>query len=157
MSTLNGLPVHILLVHLIVVLVPLTAISVTLSALWPSVRQRLVWPTVFFAVVVVILTPITTEAGEWLEQFIGENPHLQNHIQLGETFLYFAVPLLIAAVLVAIMHVRLARGHTVSRLIIGAVAVVAIAASVAASVQVYRIGESGSRAVWGGVGTQSAS
>ncbi|MFG1793108.1 DUF2231 domain-containing protein [Nocardia sp. NPDC049149] len=157
MSTLNGLPVHVLLVHVIVVVVPLTAISVTLSALWPSVRQRLVWPAVFLAVVVVILTPITTEAGEWLEQYVGANPHLENHTQLGDTFLYFAIPLLIAAVLVATVHVRLIRGHAVSRLIIGAVAVVAIAASVAASVQVYRIGESGSRAVWGGVGTQSAS
>jgi ABC-type branched-subunit amino acid transport system permease subunit len=150
MSTFNGLPAHILFVHFIVVLAPLTALLVILSAVWPAARRRLVWLSVVLAAVVVILTPITTDAGEWLEKRVGRNPDLHTHTHLGDTFIYFAIGLLVVAVLVAGVHVRESRGRALSRLLIGVVAVLAIGVSVAATVQVYRIGESGSRSVWHG-------
>ena len=37
----NGLPLHVLLVHFIVVGVPLAALLTVLSALWPAARRRL--------------------------------------------------------------------------------------------------------------------
>ena len=43
MSTFNGLPAHVLLVHFIVVLAPLTAVLATVCTFWPTARQRLVW------------------------------------------------------------------------------------------------------------------
>ena len=43
MTTVNGLPSHVLLVHFIVVLAPLTALLATLCAVWPAARRRLVW------------------------------------------------------------------------------------------------------------------
>ncbi|MFE3798293.1 DUF2231 domain-containing protein [Nocardia tengchongensis] len=153
MSTINGLPAHILLVHAIVVLAPLTALLAILSALWPTVRRRLVWLTVALATVVSVLTPITTDAGEWLERRVGRTPDLRNHTHLGDTFIYFAIPLLAVAILLAVIHVRESRGRALSRTLVGAVAVLTIAAGVAATVQVYRIGESGARAGWSGVAT----
>ncbi|MFZ2177676.1 MAG: hypothetical protein WAW17_27340 [Rhodococcus sp. (in: high G+C Gram-positive bacteria)] len=39
----NGLPAHVLLVHFVVVLAPLTAILLILCALWPAARRRMVW------------------------------------------------------------------------------------------------------------------
>lgn len=62
MSTINGLPAHVLLVHFIVVLAPLTAILAILCAVWPAARQRLVWLVLVLAGVVAVLTPLTTEA-----------------------------------------------------------------------------------------------
>ncbi|WP_405494102.1 DUF2231 domain-containing protein [Nocardia sp. NBC_00511] len=156
MSTLNGLPAHILFVHFIVVLAPLTAVLVILSALWPAARRRLVWLNLVLAAFVAVLTPITTDAGEWLEKRVGRNPDLRTHTHLGDTFIYFAAGLLIVAVLMAVVHVYESRGRALSRVLVGAVAVLAIAASVAATVQVYRIGESGSRSVWHGVSAKPA-
>src|SRR6266496_3871761 len=68
MTTVNGLPAHILLVHAIVVLLPLTALLLVLSALWPAARRKVAGPNAILSVLVVVLVPITTEAGEWLER-----------------------------------------------------------------------------------------
>ena len=67
MSTVGGLPVHVLLVHFIVVLAPLTAILVVVCGVWPAARRRLVWLILVLAAVTTALTPLTTDAGEWLE------------------------------------------------------------------------------------------
>ncbi|WP_342775193.1 hypothetical protein [Nocardia yunnanensis] len=70
--------------------------------------------------------------------------------------MYFVIPLLIVAGLVAVVHLRESRERPLSRVLVGVVAVLAIAASVATTVQVYRIGESGAQAVWNGVAQQPA-
>ena len=106
MSIINGLPGHVLLVHFIVVLAPLTALLAILCALWPAARRRLVWLVFVLAAVVTALTPITTEAGEWLEHRVTETAALETHEKLGDTMLYFAVGLLVAAVLLLIAQRR---------------------------------------------------
>ena len=73
MTVINGLPAHALLVHLIVVLAPLTAVLAIISAVWPAARRRLVWLVLALALIVMVTTPLTTEAGEWLEQKVGES------------------------------------------------------------------------------------
>ena len=66
MTTITGIPAHALLVHAIVVLAPLTALLEILCAFWPAARRRLVWLVLALAAVTLVLTPLTTEAGEWL-------------------------------------------------------------------------------------------
>lgn len=144
METINGLPAHALLVHFIVVLAPLTAVLALLCVTWPAARRRLVWLVLAFAVVTTALTPLTTQAGEWLEHRIGETPAIETHAERGGTMLYFAIALLVAAILLAVLHVR--PMNTVATAVI---TVVVIAASAATIVQVARIGESGARATWG--------
>lgn len=151
MSTFNGLPAHALLVHFIVVLAPLTAVLAILCAVWPAARQRLVWLVVALSVVTAVLTPLTTEAGEWLEHQVGRSPVLHTHTELGDTMLYFSAALLVAAVLLAVVHVRAGRGRALSTALSAAVAVFVVVASVATVVQVYRIGDSGAKATWGEV------
>jgi hypothetical protein len=41
MSLVNGLPAHILLVHFVVVLVPLTALALVFCVIWPKAAQRM--------------------------------------------------------------------------------------------------------------------
>lgn len=122
MTTINGLPAHALLVHFIVVLAPLTAILAILSALWPAARQRLVWLVFTLAVVTAILTPITTQAGEWLEHRSGRSPLLHAHTELGDTMIYFSLGLVVAAVLLAVVHVRESRGHSLNTIALWAIA-----------------------------------
>ncbi|WP_099024651.1 DUF2231 domain-containing protein [Mycolicibacterium palauense] len=157
MSTFNGLPAHALLVHFIVVLAPLTALLAILCAVWPAARERLVWLVLTLAAVTVVLTPLTTEAGEWLEHRVGETPALETHADLGDTMIFFSIGLLVATLLLAFAHVRARRDS--SNAVIGAViSLVVIVLSAATIVQVYRIGDSGAKSVWGGVTqTQPAS
>lgn len=147
MSTINGLPAHILLVHAIVVLVPLTALLVVLCAFWPAARTRLVWPTLVLAALTTALTPLTTEAGEWLEHHVDRSPAVHTHTELGDSMVFFTAALFVAAIAVAAVYVR-GRTTTPGRTLTGAVAALAVVAGVAATVQVYRVGESGARASW---------
>ncbi len=149
MSTFNGLPAHVLLVHFIVVLAPLTAGLAILCAVWPAARQRLVWLVLALSLAVAALTPLTSEAGEWLEDKVGRSPLLHAHTQLGQTMLYFSLALLVAAVLLAVGHFRAGRGQSLPTALSVVVAVFVVAASVATIVQVYRIGDSGAKATWG--------
>lgn len=149
LSTFHGLPAHILLNHFIVVLVPLVAILTIICALWPAARHRLIWLVVALAVLTVILTPLTINAGVWLQPQVQQSPALDTHMNLGATMTYFSAALVIAALLLAVMHVRQSRGHAVKRVAQGLIAVLVLAAAVAAAVQVYRVGQSGAQAVWG--------
>lgn len=149
MTSISGLPAHALLVHFIVVLAPLTAVLTTLCAVWPQARKRLAWLVLGLAVVTVVLTPLTTDAGEWLEHQVGPSPQVHEHAELGDTMIYFAVALLVAAALVAVVHAREVRGHSVSRGVVWAIAAMVVGVSMATTVQVYRIGDSGARATWG--------
>ncbi|MCU1647047.1 MAG: hypothetical protein JWN03_7322 [Nocardia sp.] len=151
MSTISGLPAHVLLVHAIVVLVPLTAVLLVVCALWPAARRRWIWPAAGLAVLVVALTPATTNAGEWLQQRLGSTPAIDRHVNLGEEMLYFVAPLLIPAALLVLMQVREGRGKPLGRIANVLIAVLAVAAGAAALLQTYRVGDSGAHAVWGGI------
>lgn len=151
MSTINGLPAHVLLVHFIVVLAPLTGVLAVVCALWPAARRRLVWLVLTLAALCLVLTPITTEAGEWLAHRSDRTSLLHAHAQLGDTMIYFAGALLVAAVLLAFVHVRAERGRAPQRLVGAVIAALVVVVGVGTAVQVYRIGDSGAQAVWGNV------
>jgi hypothetical protein len=175
MSTVNGLPVHALLVHLVVVLVPLTAVLLVLVALWPSARHRLSLTTAVLATLSLISVPITTEAGDWLEHHVARTALVRDHTHLGDTMLPWAIGLfLVAAALAAreklrgrglpYRHTRADGPGTTHAAAVGTartdglggrpatvvLAVLALLVAVGATVTVYRIGESGARAAWTG-------
>lgn len=156
MSTLSGLPAHPLLVHFLVVLAPLTAILAILCALWPAARQRLVWLVAALAGVTAVLTPITAEAGEWLEHKVEDSAALETHEHLGKTMIYFAAVLLLAAIALVLAHRRAARGKPLSGALSALVAVFVVVASLATAVQVFRIGHSGAEATWGDALTETS-
>src|SRR3954447_21785337 len=57
LDTVFGLPVHALVVHATVVIVPTAAISVLLAPVWPRFRRWAGWGPAALAVVALILTP----------------------------------------------------------------------------------------------------
>ncbi len=156
MTTINGLPAHVLFVHFIVVLAPLTAILAIGCAVWPLLRRHLVWLVVALALLTAVLTPLTTDAGEWLEEQRGRSALLHAHTELGDTMLYFAIALVIAAGLIAFLHVRDRRGASPGRVTRWLITAFVVLVSVATIVQVYRIGDSGAKATWGDVGGGTA-
>jgi hypothetical protein len=152
MTTISGLPAHVLLVHAMVVLAPLTALLEMLCGIFPAARRRLVWLVLVLALVTAGLTPVTTEAGEWL---FDKQPHpsdvLRAHAERGGWMIYFSVALVVVALLLAVLHVR--DGRSESRRVAGPliVAILALAVGISTIITVYRIGDAGSQAVWGGV------
>jgi hypothetical protein len=150
MTTVFGLPAHALLVHAIVVLAPLTAALQILCALWPAARRRLVWLVLAFAAAVMVLAPLTVSAGQWLyAQSPQHTPILETHEERGEWMIYFAVGLLVVAVVGAVQHWLESRSPEPKRVLAVFAAVLAIVVGVSTIVAVVRIGDSGAQAVWG--------
>ena len=151
MNVINGLPAHVLLVHAIVVLAPLTALLEILCAVLPAARRRLVWLVLVLALVTAGLTPLTTEAGEWFfDRQHNPSDILRTHAERGGWMIYFSVALVVVAVLLAVLHVTESRSdkRRVAWPVI--VAILALAVGISTIIQVYRIGDAGSRSVWGG-------
>ena len=150
MTTFAGLPAHALLVHAIVVLAPLTALLAMLCAFWPAARRRFVWLVVALAAVTLVLTPLTTSAGEWLyDRESAHSPILELHEERGETMIYFSVALLVVAIAIAVLHVLSTRSDKSRTALTVIVAVVTVVVGVSSIVGVVRIGHTGPEAKWG--------
>ncbi|MGW6278601.1 DUF2231 domain-containing protein [Kribbella sp. NPDC055071] len=163
MHTVNGLPAHVLLVHAIVVLLPLSAVLLALTAIWPAARRRLAGPNAILALLVVVLVPITTSAGEWLEHQLAPNALISRHAELGDTALYAALAVAVLA-LVVWWRQREANGSSpvkraylapTSGIVTTVVTVVAVLVAGTAVYDVVRIGDSGAKASWSGWATGS--
>lgn len=100
MNVIDGLPAHILLVHAIVVLVPLAALVLVLSVFRPTLRRRFAGANALLSVAVLALTPITTSAGQWLQERVGSTAVVREHTQLGDTAVYVTAPLALMALVV---------------------------------------------------------
>lgn len=143
---INGLPIHPLVVHAVVVLLPLAALGTIAIALRPQWRHRYGWLVVADAALTTVLLPVATSSGEALEARVGDPGQ---HAELGEQLIWFMIPLLI---IVAAMVWVDRRGQQARTRISGVVRVLpalAVVAALAATVQVVRVGDSGARAAWG--------
>ncbi|GGQ67233.1 DUF2231 domain-containing protein [Kitasatospora griseola] len=147
MSTIDGLPAHILLVHLVVVVVPLTALALIVCALSPTVARRAGLLLPLLAFVTLVSVPLTTDAGEWLEQKVESTALVREHTELGDGLLPWAAGLFLLAVLVWWFTRRASTRRISGAVRIGATVLCAVVA-VGAVVDVYRIGDSGAKAAW---------
>ncbi|MDH6678245.1 putative membrane protein [Rhodococcus sp. LBL1] len=159
-TTFNGMPIHPLLVHFVAVLVPTSALLVLLSVCWPAARRRIGVIAPVVALITLILVPLTTHAGEWLEKQTPRDPLVRIHAELGDQLLFWSAGVFVVSAVWWAIHDSRVRGWWESRggstrgqaprVLTIALTVVAIAVSVGSVVQVYRIGESGAAAVWSG-------
>jgi hypothetical protein len=157
MTMIVGLPAHVLLVHLIVVLAPLTALLEILCAVWAAARRRLVWLVLALAAVTMVFTPITINAGEWsFDRVRHPSAALRTHAALGEWMIYLSVALLVVAIAQAVLHWLENRSDSRRTAANIVVAVLAVVVGVSSIVGVIRIGHAGSQAVWGAEPAQSA-
>lgn len=161
----NGLPLHVLLVHFVVIIVPLAALCTVLAAAWPAARRRLGVATPIIALAALVSVPLTTQAGEWLQARVGHTELVAAHAAIGTTLLpWAAATFLVAAVQWAwFRYVVAPDGRYASRvpgkrprLAITLLIAAAVAVSTVGSVvSVVVIGESGVRAIWTGSFTQN--
>lgn len=102
-TRIGGLPAHALLVHLAVVLVPVAALLVVLSGWWPAARRRLGLATPAAALLALAVVPVTTRAGEWLQQRLPASRLIQRHASLGHGLLPWVAGLAAVAVAVSVL------------------------------------------------------
>ena len=105
---------------------------------------------------VVVLTPLTVAAGESLAEWIGPVPAVERHEELGEMLLPWAIALFVVAAAQwawfrfgeARMRRRSPGGAVAVRI---GLAVASVVVAVGTLVVLVLIGDSGARAVWGGL------
>lgn len=138
----RGLPLHVLVVHLVVVGVPLMALVTIVVAARPGWRRSAGWPVAAAMAALLAVTFVATQSGEQLERRVGE-PAVVQHSALGDRLPWFVLAMLAVSVLVA------AAGDHRGPAVVGLV--LAVVVGVAAVWWTIRVGESGAQAVWGGV------
>lgn len=169
LDTIFGLPIHPLVVHATVVMVPLATLSVLLAGVWPRFRRWAGWLPLGLALIALFLVPLSTQSGESLQRRVGRTDLVKQHVQMADGLLPWVAGLVVAAALTTVLWRRSRRPAAsvdgaermvepsgrpsgvvaaTSRsliLVAGALAVVAAAGS---TVQVVRIGHSGAEAAW---------
>lgn len=157
--TFNGLPMHPLLVHAVVVLLPLAGLLVMLHVLWPAARRRLGWVTPAVAGAAALATLLAKQAGEALEQQVAETASLEAHTKLGDTLFPWSFGVLMAALVVwawfSFGQSRFTPRGKKQAIVIGVLIAVSAAVVVPANVVLFQVGESGAAAVWKTDGTSA--
>ncbi|MFJ9566304.1 DUF2231 domain-containing protein [Streptomyces fuscichromogenes] len=167
MTLINGLPAHILLVHLVVVLVPLTALALVAAAVSRRAARRMGAVLPLLALVTLASVPLTTQAGEWLERHVTDDALVQRHAELGDGLLPWAAGLFALAALIWWTGRSATKTDTAPAPADGAVRsaapmrvaamVLSLVVAAGAVVDVYRIGDSGAKAAWHDGFSQTAS
>jgi hypothetical protein len=151
-----GLPLHPLIVHAVVVLTPLTVLALLLGTVWPAARRRLGIVTPLGALVVLVLVPVTVAAGEALAEMLGPIPAVERHEELGRMLLPWAIALFVVAAAqwgwFRFGETRMRRRSVgAARTVVIGLAAASVVVGVGTVVVLVLIGDSGARAVWGGL------
>jgi hypothetical protein len=146
-DTFRGLPVHALVVHAVVVLVPLGALGVVAIAVVPRWRQRYGVAVLAILTAGLVAVPVAMRSGLDLKDRLhagGEvAKQINHHEDMGKLVIYPTVALWVLALALVLLDHRGRSGRPVM-----VVAVLAVLAAGAAAAQVAITGELGSTAVW---------
>ena len=164
-TVVNGLPAHVLFVHFVIVLIPLSALALVVCAIRPNAARRLGIALPLLALVSLASVPLATHAGEWLEDHVGSEALVRKHAELGDGLLPWALGLFVLATVVWWAARGTSDGRTEGRgtarlsstPVRVAAVVLSLAVSIGAVVDVYRIGDSGAKAAWHDGFSKSAS
>lgn len=146
-DTAFGLPVHALVVHAAVVLVPLSAVGAVIMVLRSSFSRRFGSLVVVIAALAAISAFVAKESGEALALRVGTP---EQHAQLGDV-----MPVVAGGFFVVLLVFWLFdRGIPANRTRPGwliALGVLLVAAAVFTIVWTVRVGHTGAEAVWSSV------
>src|SRR5690349_12625727 len=147
-NDLNGLPLHPLVVHATVVIIPLAAATVILSATWPRFREWAGPLPVVLSLVGVALVPVSTSTGETLERHTARSALIERHAQLADGLLPWMIGLFVISAAAYALQWSSRRGRPGSGPMTVVVLLLAIVAAAGTTVQVVRIGDAGAKAAW---------
>src|SRR4051794_17428461 len=93
-----GVPAHPLIVHAVVVLVPLAALGAIAVVVSPWVRSHVAWLVAAVAAGNVLLVPLATGSGEFLEERVRETALVEAHAEMGEQLMPWVIALAVGMV-----------------------------------------------------------
>lgn len=168
-----GLPLHPLIVHAAVIIIPVAALLTIAGAVSGRARQKLgVWiPGVAFLALILVL--LAQQAGQWLFDRIDHTPLIETHTNFGKLILPWVAGMFLLSFVEWLLHrlrvkhemedqevkqgtaktttgssgIKPRRLDTILSIVASVLALIFAVGSLAA---VYQAGESGSRAVWEG-------
>jgi hypothetical protein len=156
--TFNGLPLHPLIVHVVVVFAPLAAVAGILYAARPSWRWWLRWPFVASALIAAGSGVLAAKSGYSLEhmrhlqQLASVRTHQHRGSILRWVMLAFLVPTGLAAWLLgggSPMTSGWGSREGRTGVVALGIQVLVVAASIFLLFWVFMTGDSGARAIWG--------
>ncbi len=144
-GTLAGLPLHPLLVHSAVVLVPLVAIGALVMSYLPSFSRRHGKIILILAVIAQVSVFLAKMSGEAFAEILDKN--VEKHAELGEITPLVTLPM----VILIYLRWRMDRsGSTFGSVVIRRLTSVALAvASLISIIVIVLVGHSGASSVWG--------
>ena len=147
-----GLPLHPLVVHAVVVLVPLAALGGIVISAWGAARKRYGWLTVAFAFAAAASTLVAQQAGKALAATLGprHTEALEIHTSLGTGLLLWVIILFFGTASVMVAQRLIDQQNPQGRIALIIGGVITVVTAVISIVQVVRIGHTGSAAVWAG-------
>jgi hypothetical protein len=144
-GSIAGLPLHPLVIHASIVLIPLVAISGLVMSYLPSFSRRYGKVTLVIAIVAQLSLFLAKVTGEAFQEILDKD--LGNHAELGEIAPFVTLPM------VALIYLRwrLDRsGASVGSAWVRRLTSIAlIAASLASIIAIVLVGHSGAESVWG--------
>ena len=151
---INGIPLHPLVIHAVVVFVPLAALAAIAMSV-PKWRWLARWPALLLTLFATVTSFVATRSGEQLKEDRGiDTPLVRDHEMWGERLMIamwvFAVLVIVAFVVFPVVT-RLAGGRDRSGsapALEKPLMVLVPLASVAVLVLVVLTGDAGAKAVW---------
>lgn len=153
LDSLFGLPAHVFLVHIPVVLIPLGALGAVLM-LWPRLRAIVGWWVCALLIVAGISTQLAISSGQSLREYVQESTLVREHARIGENIRPWLLLMFLALLGVMLVDRAIRRRADrpegrdllqIAGIVLSALSIVFAAFSM---YWVYRIGHSGSKAVW---------
>lgn len=165
LKTISGIPMHPLIVHLPVVLVPLALVGAVLALARPSWRHWSLPVVATLAAGSLVGVQLAIMSGEGLEELSGEKEAaIERHAQLAEQARPLVLLFLLVAAAAALAWWLAQRGAaegaddtartraaTATRLLVPLCALSVLTGALA-TVWVYRTGHTGAESVWKGEG-----
>jgi len=144
-GTLAGLPLHPLLVHSAVVLIPLVAIGALVMSYLPSFSRRHGKIILILAVIAQVSVFLAKMSGEAFAEILDKN--VEKHAELGEITPLVTLPM----VILIYLRWRMDRsGSTFGSVVIRRLTSVAlVVASLISIIVIVLVGHSGASSVWG--------
>ncbi len=172
-ALINGSPAHALIVHVVVVLLPLSVLAALLLVFMPSSRRAFGLMSVVVALVACLAVPLAFFSGSDLRRRLPPSPLISHHVALAHQLLPVAAVFgLSLAAFVLVDAARRARKDELNRVEVAVLArslgfierqsadalalaaritaVVLVVTAIATVVAVVRVGDSGAKAVWSG-------
>ncbi|MEU4194985.1 DUF2231 domain-containing protein [Kribbella sp. NPDC026611] len=154
----GDLPLHVLVIHLAVIVLPVAALTGIVFALVPRWRWFLRWPVLLLGIGTVVCAYVAKKSGE---AFVNAVPTLEKavavHAKRGDLLVWFCVAFAVVAVAAFLLlggQSALASGKgakaTTSRPLELVTQLAVVVVAVLVLYQTVRTGDAGARAVWEG-------